>query len=97
MIHDWSRKMALPRASWERLIEAKLARTNVCIILVGSAGSGNVTGQEFLDAAAMIETVVDGCSTYGTPQPRDVEAARTPTSSVTASSPPSTEQAARVH
>ena len=37
----------------------RCAALNMCIVLVGSAGSGNVTEQEFLDAAAMIETVVD--------------------------------------
>jgi hypothetical protein len=69
---------------------------NMCIVLVGSAGSGNVTGQEFLDAAAMIETVVDQVLDIRDSPTRDVEAARTPTGSVPASSP-STEQDARVH
>jgi hypothetical protein len=68
----------------------------MCIVLVGSAGSGNVTGQECLDVAAMIETVVDQVLDVRDSPTRDVEAARTPTSSVPASSP-STEQAARVH
>jgi hypothetical protein len=34
-IHDWSSKTALPQSEWEQLIEAKMARTNMCIVLVG--------------------------------------------------------------
>ena len=34
-IYDWSSKAALPQAHWERLIKAKLASTNMCIVLVG--------------------------------------------------------------
>src|SRR4051794_14059526 len=35
MVHDWSSKTALPQAEWERLIKAKMASTNMCIVLVG--------------------------------------------------------------
>ncbi|MEO9249128.1 TIR domain-containing protein [Citricoccus nitrophenolicus] len=34
-VHDWSSKTALPQAEWERLIKAKMASTNMCIVLVG--------------------------------------------------------------
>ena len=62
-------------------IRCRRATINMCTVLVGSAGSGNVTGQEFLDAAATIETVVDRVPDVRVSPTRDVEAARTPTSS----------------
>ncbi|MBL7260661.1 TIR domain-containing protein [Paractinoplanes lichenicola] len=34
-VHDWSSKTALPQSEWERLIKAKMASTNMCIVLVG--------------------------------------------------------------
>lgn len=34
-VHDWSSKTSLPQAQWERLVKAKMAHTNMCIVLVG--------------------------------------------------------------
>lgn len=34
-VHDWSSKIALSEAEWERLIKDKMASTNMCIVLVG--------------------------------------------------------------
>jgi len=34
-VQDWSSKTALPQAEWEKLIRAKVASTNMCIVLVG--------------------------------------------------------------
>jgi MTH538 TIR-like domain (DUF1863) len=34
-VQDWSSKTSLPQAEWERLIKAKMASTNMCIVLVG--------------------------------------------------------------
>ncbi|QNE43958.1 hypothetical protein F1C15_09220 [Frigoribacterium sp. NBH87] len=34
-VQDWSSKRSLPEAQWERLIAAKIAATNVLIVLVG--------------------------------------------------------------
>jgi hypothetical protein len=34
-VHDWSSKSSLPKGEWEKLIKAKMASTNMCIVLVG--------------------------------------------------------------
>jgi hypothetical protein len=34
-VEDWSSKSALPQAEWEALIKAKIAKTNMLIVLVG--------------------------------------------------------------
>jgi antiphage defense system Thoeris ThsB-like protein len=34
-VQDWSSKTSLPQAEWERLVRAKMAYTNMCIVLVG--------------------------------------------------------------
>ncbi|MGW0631005.1 TIR domain-containing protein [Streptomyces sp. NPDC002758] len=34
-VQDWSSKTLLPQARWEALIREKIARTNMCIVLVG--------------------------------------------------------------
>ncbi|MCX4738120.1 TIR domain-containing protein [Streptomyces antibioticus] len=34
-VQDWSSKTALPQSQWEALIKRKIARTNMCIVLVG--------------------------------------------------------------
>jgi hypothetical protein len=34
-VEDWSSKTALPQAVWEQQIKAKIARTNMLIVLVG--------------------------------------------------------------
>lgn len=34
-IEDWSSKESLPQAQWERLIAAKIGKTNMLIVLVG--------------------------------------------------------------
>lgn len=34
-VEDWSSKTALPQAQWEALIKAKIAKTNMLIVLVG--------------------------------------------------------------
>jgi hypothetical protein len=34
-VEDWSSKTALPQAEWEALIKAKIAKTNMLIVLVG--------------------------------------------------------------
>jgi CTP synthase (UTP-ammonia lyase) len=35
VISDWSSKSSLPQAQWERLIEAKISKCNMVIVLVG--------------------------------------------------------------
>ena len=35
VVEDWSSKTALPQAEWEKLIAAKIAKTNMLIVLVG--------------------------------------------------------------
>ena len=34
-VQDWSSKTSLPQAQWERLIEEKISRTHMVIVLVG--------------------------------------------------------------
>ena len=34
-VEDWSSKSPLPQAQWERLIEAKISRTHMVIVLAG--------------------------------------------------------------
>lgn len=34
-IQDWSAKESMPQAEWERLVEEKISRTNMVIVLVG--------------------------------------------------------------
>ncbi len=34
-VHDWSSKSSLPQDQWEKLINSKMASTNMCIVLVG--------------------------------------------------------------
>ena len=34
-VQDWSSKTALPQAQWEALVKAKIAKTNMLIVLVG--------------------------------------------------------------
>lgn len=34
-VQDWSSKESLPQGQWERLINAKVAKTNMLIVLVG--------------------------------------------------------------
>lgn len=36
-VHDWSSKTTLPQAEWEKLIKARMASTNMCIVLVGKS------------------------------------------------------------
>lgn len=36
-IEDWSSKSALPQSQWERLIEEKISRSNMLIVLVGKS------------------------------------------------------------
>lgn len=36
-VQDWSSKETLPQAQWERLINDKVARTNMLIVLVGKS------------------------------------------------------------
>jgi antiphage defense system Thoeris ThsB-like protein len=34
-VQDWSSKTSLPQSEWEKLIKAKMASTNMCIVLAG--------------------------------------------------------------
>ncbi len=34
-VSDWSAKIAMPQGEWERLVENKMKKTNMCIVLVG--------------------------------------------------------------
>jgi hypothetical protein len=38
-IQDWSAKAAMPQAQWERLVEEKICRSNMVIVLVGRSMS----------------------------------------------------------
>ena len=52
-IQDWSSKTVLPQPQWERLINEKVAKTNLMIILVGKlthSASGVVKEIGFADA-----------------------------------------------
>jgi len=42
-IEDWSSKTALPQSQWERLIEEKINKSNMLIVLVGRS-MGTATG-----------------------------------------------------
>lgn len=35
-VQDWSSKSSLPQSTWEAEIKEKIARTNMCIVLVGT-------------------------------------------------------------
>ncbi|WP_455931038.1 TIR domain-containing protein [Priestia aryabhattai] len=34
-ISDWSAKIAMPQNKWEQIVEEKMKKTNMCIVLVG--------------------------------------------------------------
>lgn len=52
-IQDWSSKLALPQPQWERLINSKIAATNMLIVLVGkSTYSATGVGKEIAMAKA---------------------------------------------
>jgi hypothetical protein len=38
-IQDWSAKAAMPQSQWERLVEEKICRSNMVIVLVGRSMS----------------------------------------------------------
>lgn len=45
-VRDWSSKSRLPQATWEAEIRRKLARTNMCIVLVGRTASAAGVAKE---------------------------------------------------
>jgi len=36
-ISDWSAKTAMPQKDWEEIVEAKMKKTNMCVVLVGKS------------------------------------------------------------
>ena len=70
-IEDWSSKAALPQAQWEKLIEDKINRSNMVIVLVGkSMGSASGVDKEiaFADAndVPVFGVYVDGANSTST-------------------------------
>ena len=70
-VHDWSSKTTLPQAEWEKLIKAKMASTNMCIVLVGrSMATATGVAKEIAMAKALDVPVfgvyVDGAGTPST-------------------------------
>lgn len=70
-VEDWSSKDSLPQAEWEKLIKAKLARTNMCIVLVGKymATAGGVAKEIAMAkslAVPVFGVYVGGASAYST-------------------------------
>lgn len=70
-VHDWSSRTALPQAEWERLIKAKMASTNMCIVLVGrSMATATGVASEIVMAKELNVPVfgvyVDGAGTSST-------------------------------
>lgn len=67
-VHDWSSKTALSQAEWQRLIKAKLASTNMCIVLVGRFAATAVGVAKEIAMAQELDVpvfgvYVDGAST----------------------------------
>lgn len=70
-VHDWSSKTVLPQAEWEKLIKAKMASTNMCIVLVGgSMATASGVAKEIAMAKGLNVPVfgvyVDGAGTGST-------------------------------
>lgn len=70
-VSDWSSKTSLPQRQWEALIEKKINRTNMLIVLVGkSMGTATGVAKEIAMAKAQDVPVfgvyVDGAGTSST-------------------------------
>jgi hypothetical protein len=70
-IEDWSSKSSLPQSQWEKLIEEKINKCNMLIVLVGKS-MGSATGVKKEIAFAKSQNVpvfgvyVDGANTTST-------------------------------
>lgn len=70
-IEDWSSKSSLPQNQWERLIEEKIRKSNMVIVLVGksmSSATGVAKEISFADAnnVPVFGVYVDGASSIST-------------------------------
>jgi hypothetical protein len=59
-VTDWSSKTALPQAEWEARIKEKMARTNMCIVLVGRSMSSATGVAKEIGMAADLDVPVFG-------------------------------------
>lgn len=70
-ISDWSAKTSMPQKEWEKLVEAKMKKTNMCIVLVGKSMK-SATGVDLEIAMAKKNNVpvfgvyVDGANSSST-------------------------------
>ncbi len=70
-ISDWSSKQSLPQSQWERLIEDKISRTNMLIVLVGRymSSAGGVTKEIAMAQRNFVPTFgvyVNGATSWST-------------------------------
>lgn len=71
VVEDWSSKTSLPQAEWEALIAAKIAKTNMLIVLVGKSmstatGVAKEIAMAKLLAVPVFGVYVDGAGTNST-------------------------------
>ena len=59
-VQDWSSKSALPQAQWEALIKAKIAQTNMLIVLVGKYMASATGVNKEIAMAAELDVPVFG-------------------------------------
>ena len=79
-IEDWSSKSSLPQSQWERLIEEKIKKCNMLIVLVGrnmSSATGVIKEIEMAsrNSVPVFGVYVDGAG-YSTPIPINLPRSR---------------------
>lgn len=70
-VQDWSSKSALPQSQWEAVIEEKIGRCNMVVVLVGKTmASASGVAKEIAMAkrknVPVFGVYVDGANTYST-------------------------------
>ena len=79
-IEDWSSKSSLPQSQWERLIEEKIKKCNMLIVLVGRNMSSATGVKKEIEMASrnyvpVFGVYVDG-AVYSTPIPMNLPRSR---------------------
>lgn len=50
-VSDWSAKEAMPQSKWEQIVEEKMKKTNMCIVLVGKSMSSAIGVKKEIEMA----------------------------------------------